>query len=381
MRIVLSGGGSGGHITPLLAVLDVLKADPNNIILFIGTQSDAERELVESRGVKYVGVKAGKFRRYNRGAMREALDVKTQFSNAADASRSLQGYLAARRQLRQFKPDVVLVKGGNVGMPVGMAATHLHIPLVLHESDIEIGKGNRMLLKQAAAIGVGFPKQYYKGLSEAVRSKLHYVGNPVRSDVIAEKQTKTEHSMSDEPTLLVIGGSQGAHVINEFIFDNLNRVLEGYRVLHITGKQDIELARVHRSRLTPEQQQNYEVFGFVDADQIRQLYAMADVAITRPGVNTIMELAANEIVPIVVAPVSNRHQWQNAQVLESLGAARIFRQEEISLVAIRASIDRVLDRPAEMSHLLLNLGKLYQPKSAQAIVALINQSAKTGKHA
>lgn len=360
-------------------MLDVLKANPANNILFIGSQSNVERELVESKGVKYVGVKGGKFRRYNRGVVREALDVKTQFSNAADASRSLHGYLAARRHLRHFKPDVVLAKGGNVGMPVGLAASHLHIPLVLHESDIEIGKGNRMLLKQATAIGVGFPVQYYKGLDDTARHKLHYVGNPVRTEVVSDKQTKTEQSIGNKPTVLVIGGSQGAHVINEFIFDNLSRMLEAYKLLHITGKLDIELARVHRSRLSPEHQQSYEIFGFVDADRLVNLYSRADVAITRPGVNTIMELAANHIAPVVVAPVSNRHQWQNAQVLERLGAARVFRQEEISLVSVRACIDRIMDRPAELNHLLANLGKLYQPKSALAIAALVEQSVKQGK--
>jgi UDP-N-acetylglucosamine--N-acetylmuramyl-(pentapeptide) pyrophosphoryl-undecaprenol N-acetylglucosamine transferase len=360
-------------------VLDELKTNPANNILFIGTQNVLERELVESRGIKYAAVKAGKFRRYNRGMVREALDVKTQFSNAADASRSLQGYLAARRLISRFKPDLALVKGGNVGYPVGLAAAHLHVPLILHESDFEMGKGNRMLLKQAVVVGVGFPTKFYRGLSDSVRAKLQYVGNPVRSEVIA-KQTKTEHKAL-KPTILVIGGSQGAHFINEFIFDNLNSLLEGYRLLHIAGKQDVELARVYRSRLTPENQPGYEVFGFVGASQLVHLYEQADLAITRPGVNTIVELAANGIVPLIIAPVSNRHQWQNAQTLEKLGAARVFRQEEISLVAVRASIDRILDRPTERKHLLQHLSKLYQPQSAHIIVQLIERIVENGKPA
>lgn len=332
-------------------------------------------------GVDFQAVQAGKFRRYNRGVWKEAIDVRTQLSNAADASRSLRGYMAARRILRKFHPNVVLVKGGNVGWPIGLAASHLKIPLVLHESDVEMGKGNRLLIKQAQAVATAFPVTYYKNLPSGVDAKLHFVGNPVRPELVS-KQTKTEHKSGERLVLLVIGGSQGAHVINEFVFDNLKSLTEGYSVVHITGKADVEHARIHKSRLPVENQPHYEIFDFVaDPGLMCKIYGAADVALTRPGINTIVELAANKVVPIVIAPFSNRHQWVNAQALEKLAAARVFRQEEISILGIKAAIDRLYDRDTERQHLLTQLGKLYHPDSATKIEQLLLAAGQEGRYA
>lgn len=332
-----------------------------------------EHKLIAEYQVEYRAIAAGKFRRYGRGVVREVADVRTQLQNAADVPKVIKGYVSARSILKNFQPDVVFAKGSQVGLAVGLAAGHLHIPLVIHEPDIEMGRGNRSLSKLAQVITTGFPTQYYKLPRTVPSAKLVFVGNPVRSEVIIHKQTKTEHSI---PTMLVMGGSQGASAINSFVFENLSRLLEGYNINHIVGKGEIELGRVHRSRLNGQQQTKYQVFDFADAAKLKQLYMLADIAITRPGMNSIVELAANGIPPIVIVPATNHHQLLNAQTLVKMGAARMFMQNNLELIPVRATIDRLLERNDERQHLLEQLKKLYNPQAAKELALVIMEAAK-----
>ncbi len=370
MKILVAGGGSAGHISPVLAVIaSIRKLNPEAEILFVCSGKSQEVSLLKGAGVNYKIIPSGKFRRYGRGYLREAIDIKTQIQNASDLGKTLRGYSYAKRIIKDFKPDVIFIKGGYVGVPVGRAAAKLKVPYIIHESDVVMGKANKMLSKKATAIAVSFPVEAY---ADVKNSNLYFTGNPVRPEYYINSDIKAKAKKEQKPNIMVFAGSQGAEFINEMIFENIELFLKNFDLLHITGEQGIERARVVRHRLPAEYKKAYEPYGFL-TDEMIAAYNWADIVVARAGMNSLSEIAALS-KPSIIIPLptsTNNHQLKNAQYLVKLGAVRMFEQSDLGGVRLINELSKLINDPKSMEYLKTSIHKFFKPNAATDLARIV----------
>ncbi|MCL2363119.1 MAG: undecaprenyldiphospho-muramoylpentapeptide beta-N-acetylglucosaminyltransferase [Defluviitaleaceae bacterium] len=315
-KIILTGGGTAGHVLPHLALLPALKKAgfaPH----YIGSHKGIERELVENANIPYSGIASGKLRR--------CFDLK----NITDMFRVVKGLGDALRVLRREKPDLVFSKGGFVAVPVMMAARILRIPAVIHESDFTPGLANRLSAPFAKKICVCFPET----LKHIPEKKGVLTGSPIRAEMLSGnrenglKRCGFDISPPDgvNPVLLVTGGSQGAAAINTAIREALLQLTRQFRVIHLCGKGNLAE--------TPHIPANhYAQFEYV-ANGLNDLYAAADIVLSRAGAGTIFELLAMK-KPHLLVPLSRTasrgDQILNANSFAKQGFSAILQEEELT---------------------------------------------------
>lgn len=310
MKIVLTGGGTAGHITPNIALLPGLRAQ-GFAISYIGMRDGMEADLIAREGVPFYGIRAGKLRRY--------LDIK----NLTDLGRTGIGLLQALRVLRRVQPDVVFSKGGFVSCPVVWAARLYRIPVVLHESDITPGLANRLCLPFAQKICAAFPET----LTHLPAGKGVLTGLPIR-DTLRAGDAATGRALcgftSEKPVLMIIGGSQGSEHINTTIHATLPTLLQEFQICHICGKGNL--------RAELQSRDGYHQFEYV-SEELPHLFAMANLVISRAGATTIFELLAlrkpHLLIPLA-ARASRGDQILNAASFEKQGFSRVLPEEELT---------------------------------------------------
>jgi UDP-N-acetylglucosamine--N-acetylmuramyl-(pentapeptide) pyrophosphoryl-undecaprenol N-acetylglucosamine transferase len=370
MKILVAGGGTAGHISPVLAVIaSIRELNPDTEILFVCSGKDYEIELLKKSKIDFKIIQSGKYRRYGRGFIKEALDIKTQAQNVRDLGRTLRGYSYAKKIIKDFKPDVIFIKGGYVAVPVGRAASSLGIPYIIHESDSVMGKANTMLSKKASAIAVSFPKEAYKDVDS---ERIYFTGNPVRPEYYVAADRKVAHHKEQKPNILIIGGSQGAESINQTVFDNIELFTKNFDVLHITGEQGIERARYMRHKLPKELKKSYEPHGFL-ANEMVAAYNWSDIVVSRAGMNSLCEIAALS-KPAIIIPLessANNHQVKNAEFLAGHGAIRILRQQEVEGVRLVNDISKLWTDKSAMQYLSESIHKLFKPEASVNIAKII----------
>jgi UDP-N-acetylglucosamine--N-acetylmuramyl-(pentapeptide) pyrophosphoryl-undecaprenol N-acetylglucosamine transferase len=299
--------------------------------------------------------------------------------NAGDSMRIVKGIRQARRLLKTIKPDVVFVKGGFVGLPVGLAAAQLKIPLIIHESDTVMGLTNRVLARRAQLVATGFPVEVFDDVK--LTAPLLATGNPVREDILAGRRERgRKHFGLDtaRPTVLIIGGLTGAQAINEVVFGALAQLTESVNIIHQTGHHDIDAALFQRQRLTPLARRRYVPQAFLRTE-LADAYALADVVVTRCGANVLAELAALKKVALLIPlPGSaNNHQAHNAHYIVRRGAARLLEQSRLTPRTLRAEIDKLIDEPSDRRYLEEAIGKLAVRNAAEllaeAVVRVVEQ--------
>lgn len=311
-----------------------------------------EAKIAQAAGLEFRKVSAGKFRRYHgRRLIDKLLDLKTFWLNFHDIGRFLLGVIQSRKIIREYEPDVIFIKGGYVGLPVGLAAKALKIPYVIHESDTLPGLTNRWLAKGAAKIAVGFPVDKYKLPAD----KLVYTGSPIRAELLSShrlegiKQFKLNPKL---PVVLVVGGSQGARVINECVMDALPELTSFTQIIHVTGEQEIERVRFEVKRLGLVHPDRYQAHSFLAGDMGGALQA-ADLVVSRAGANAIAELAALA-KPTILIPnprLTGGHQVANAMVLARRGAVRVIGEEHLKPAVLVGEIKKVIDSDEEHRYL------------------------------
>jgi len=329
-RIVFTGGGTGGHIIPNIAIIQKLKEKYTDIeILYIGSKHGPEQKLIKSVGISFKAVLTGKYRRY------------FSLMNFLDFFKVPWGILQARKILKKFKPNVVFSKGGFVSIPVTFAAHQLKIPIVLHESDVSPGLANKMAAKKANILCLShFESQRY------FPSILHKVitGNPVREMILkgnAEQGYKFTHLSPKYPTILVIGGSSGAKHINDEMFLAANRLLDHYQIIHIYGKGKMNNA----IPVSDEERERYISYEYVDKE-LPDLYAVSDLIITRAGANALAEIEALNI-PAIIIPIgkaaSRGDQIMNAFLYqEKHTETKVIEDEFLSYQSLIHTINLIL---------------------------------------
>ncbi len=340
--------------------------------------NDVEKKLVSSYTFEYKTITAGKFRRYGRSLSKELTDLKTSSQNLADVAKISRGYFQAKKILKKFKPDAVFTKGGFVTVPVGLAADHLNIPLIIHDSDAVFGMSSKILAKRAQKIATGFPEQAFSDYTYF--NKIVFTGNPVRKELLTANPTKAKNTFgfdNTKPTVFIFGGSQGAAAINQVLFDGLELILKSYNIIHHTGTQGIEKARVAAHQLSGGAELNYRPYEFLQSEMAEALF-IADLAIIRASASSIAEVAAHS-KPTIIIPnpnSANQHQQINAEFVEKLGAARVLNQKDLTPIRLCSEIDKILSNKQAKEYLQANIHELWVPDAAQRVATLIQRSGE-----
>lgn len=320
-KIVLTGGGTAGHVTPNIALLPSLRACGYDI-LYIGSYKGMERKLIEREQIPYRGISSGKLRRY--------LSVK----NLSDPFRVLRGYAEARSILKEYRPDVLFSKGGFVSVPVVLAAKRLHIPVIIHESDMTPGLANRICFRSASRICCNFPET----LKYLPKEKAVLTGSPIRAGLLSgsrERGYELTGFAQDKPVLLVMGGSLGSVAVNTAVRECLPVLLKEFSIVHICGKGNLDESLAGTD--------GYRQYEFV-ADDLKDLFALADLIISRAGANAICEILAlkkpNILIPLSAA-ASRGDQLLNARSFASQGFSRVLEEETVSRETLPEAVQSV----------------------------------------
>lgn len=320
-RIVLTGGGTAGHVTPNIALLPALKKEGYEIH-YIGSYEGIERKLIEDMNIPYYGISSGKLRRY--------FDPK----NFSDPFKVIKGYAQACSLMKKLKPDVVFSKGGFVSVPVVLAAKKYKIPAVIHESDMTPGLANKLCISSAKKICANFPET----LNYLPEEKAVLTGTPIRQELFSGNRLQGLNFCgftANKPVILVVGGSTGSLVVNEAVRAVLPKLLEKYQVIHLCGKDKVD----DSLSKTP---------GYVQYEYIKKelsdLLAAADVVISRAGANAICELLAlrkpHILIPLSAAS-SRGDQILNAESFEHQGFSYVIKEEALSATSLSKAVETV----------------------------------------
>lgn len=352
-RIVLTGGGTAGHVTPNIALLPRLK-ELGYDIHYIGSYDGMEKKLIEDCGIPYYGISSGKLRRY--------FDVK----NFSDPFKVLKGYGQARKLLKKLKPDVVFSKGGFVSVPVVFAAKHRHIPAIIHESDITPGLANKLAIPNAYKVCCNFPET----LKYLPSDKAILTGSPIRSELLSgNRQSALDycHLTDGKPVILVVGGSSGSQFINEIVRGILPELLKTYQVIHLCGKGNLDKS-LHGTA-------GYAQFEYAN-QELSDMFALADIVISRAGANSICELLAlhkpNILIPLS-ANASRGDQILNAHSFEQQGFSMVIEEENLSNVVL---LDAVQNLYENRSQYITAMKESKQMNSVETVVQIIEEAAK-----
>ncbi len=352
-KIVLTGGGSAGHVTPNIALLPAL-LDAGYEVTYMGSYDGIEKKLISDFDIPYIGISTGKFRRY--------LDPK----NLTDPFRVLKGYSQARKYLKSLRPDVVFSKGGFVSVPVVRAASSLNIPCIIHESDMTPGLANKLCIPVAKKVCCNFPET----LKYLPEKKAVLTGSPIRAELARGNKLSGLDLCgfsANDPVIMVIGGSLGAANVNKAVRDALPLLLKDFQVCHLCGKGKTDNLLLNTPR--------YKQFEYIKSE-LKDLFAMADVVISRAGANAICELLAlkkpNILIPLP-ASSSRGDQLLNARSFESQGFSIVIDEDDLTPELLS---DKVHELFLARQTYRDTMSRSSQLNPVDTIMSLINEAAE-----
>ena len=359
MRIVLTGGGTGGHLFPLIAVTRKMKEKlgSEGEFLYIGSGAPMEKEVMAKEGIRTKFVLSGKIRRY------------FSMHNFIDWFKMPVGFVQALGILLWYMPDAIFSKGGYVAVPTVLAGWVYRIPILIHESDAVPGMANRFLANFATRIAVAYPsaEEYFP----AERTAL--VGNPVRA-AIADGDAKMLRLQLEftesKKTILVLGGSQGSQVINKAVVRILPTLLEQVQIIHQTGENNYEeIVQLAGEVGIKAGHGGYYPIRFLDENMLRDAFALADLVISRAGATFITEIAANK-KPAILIPLdgsANDHQRLNAYELAKIGGALVLEETNLGEHLLLENIQKLLGDDDLRASMAQKLGAFYHPAASEII--------------
>ena len=352
-HIVLTGGGTAGHVTPNIALIPHLR-ELGYEISYIGSYTGIEKSLIEAEGIPYYGIATGKLRRY--------IDLK----NLSDPFRVIKGYFEARKLIKKLKPDIVFSKGGFVSVPVVFAASSRRVPVIIHESDMTPGLANRLSIPKASKVCCNFPETL-KNLPEG---KAVVTGTPIREELKAgdKQQGLTFTKLSDaKPVILVMGGSLGAVNVNNHVREALPELLKKYQVVHLCGKGHLDESL--------KDLEGYRQYEYIKKE-LPDLFAMADLIISRAGANAICEISSlaipNLLIPLS-AQASRGDQILNAHSFEKQGYSLVLEEENLTKESLLSTVEKLYENRDSFISAMKNSG---QTDSIAIILKLIEECRK-----
>lgn len=351
-KIVLTGGGTAGHVTPNIALLPELKKAGYEIS-YIGSKDGIEKRLIEDYQIPYYGVSTGKLRRY--------FDLK----NFTDPFRIIKGFAEAKSVLKKIQPDIIFSKGGFVSVPIVRAANSLKIPVIIHESDITPGLANKLCIPVAEKICCNFPET----MQYVPEDKGVLTGTPIREELsegVRRRGLELCGFNENKPVLLVIGGSQGSVIVNNCVRESLPELLKDFQVVHLCGKGNLDENLLN----TP----GYKQFEYLKED-LKDAFAATDIVISRAGANAICELLAlkkpNLLIPLQAG--SRGDQVLNAASFEAQGFSMVLPEEGITSEAL---VSAVLELFCNRQSYMEAMTKSNQMHPILTIVSLIEKYRK-----
>ena len=352
-KIVMTGGGTAGHVTPNIALFDSLQKDGYEIH-YIGSYEGIEKGLIEDKKIPYYGISSGKFRRYR------------SWKNLTDPFRVLHGFFQARRLLGRIRPNVVFSKGGFVSVPVVMAAKTRHIPVIIHESDLTPGLANKLAMPSATKVCCNFPET----LPYLPKEKAVLTGSPIRQELLhGNKQAAKDFCgfTGDLPILMVMGGSIGSVYINNAIRGCIDTLLTKYQIIHLCGKGNIDESL--------KDKKGYAQFEYI-SENLPDLFAAADLVVARAGANSICELLALH-KPNILIPLSRNasrgDQILNANSFAHQGFSAVLEEEEVTSEKLMATIDDVMAHRSKYIDAMKNSGQM---NAIETIMGLIEEVSR-----
>lgn len=349
-KIVLTGGGTAGHITPNIALLPLFE-QLGYEVTYIGSYEGMEKKLITDYDIPYHGIATGKFRRY--------FDLK----NFTDPFRVIKGFAEARRILKQIQPDIVFSKGGFVAVPVVRAAASLKIPCVIHESDMTPGLANKLCIPVAQKVCCNFPET----MQRIPADKALLTGSPIRSELLngnKEAGMKLCKFDNSKPIMMVIGGSLGAAAINQAVREALPKLLQDFQIVHICGNDKIDNLLLNKP--------GYVQFEYLKGE-LKDVFAMADVVVSRAGANAICELVAlkkpNLLIPLS-AGSSRGDQILNARSFESQGYSMVIDEDYLSPDFL---VEKVQELYSNRQKYIDTMAQSSQMDASHTIVELLDQ--------
>jgi len=350
-KIIMTGGGTAGHVTPNLALIPSLK-EKGFEVSYIGSKTGIEKEIVEKNNIPYYGISSGKLRRY--------FDLK----NISDPFKVIKGIFEAKRIIKKEKPDVIFSKGGFVAVPVVIAASMKRIPVVAHESDITPGLANKLSSPFCDKLCVTFREslKYIKG------NKGVLTGSPIRNEIFKGSRIKGLSVCGfngDKEIIFIMGGSLGSKIVNDVIRENLNELLKEFDIIHICGKGNIDETLLNRK--------GYKQFEYV-SEELPDLMTCADYIISRAGANSIFEFLALK-KPTLLIPLSRKasrgDQILNAASFKKEGYALVMEEEEITKDSF---LEKVNELKKNKNSLINNMEKGKGTVGNEAVINVIMDS-------
>lgn len=370
MRVLITGGGTGGHINPALAIAQKVKcADVSNEILYVGTKTGMESELVPKDGFEFKSVTAKYLRRKI-----SVENIKTLFA-------SVKGVMEASRIIKEFKPDIVVGTGGYVCGPVVLAAALKKIPTMIHEQNVFPGITNKMLAKVVDVICISF-SEANKYFPENVRHKLILVGNPVRKEVLNSdrKMSRREYKLkSDDVFIYSFGGSGGQVSLNKAMIDVIKKYngKDNIKILHVTGKRLYDDFNEQVANI--DIKNNIEIRDYMyDAPSA---LAASDIVIGSAGAITIAEITAIGVPSILIPKTytAENHQEYNARALEKEGAAKVILEKDLDGDKLISAINDIIINKNTLNTMSLNSKRLgnidVEDKIYESMQKLINSKS------
>lgn len=352
-KILLSGGGTGGSVTPLLAVKEKLKEEGGCEFLWVGTWNGVEREIIKNEGVEFYSIAGGKLRRY------------FDWKNFGDPLKVIVGFFQSLFLLRRWKPDIILSAGSFVSVPVAWAGWILRIPVLIHQQDIRPGLANKLMSPVASKVTVTFQESVSDYGKKAI-----WTGNPTRETLTKGGEEHNIPLVKEWPTVLVVGGGTGSAAINKMINDGIDELLDVCQVVHIAGKE-----KMNKTQLEQGKKVRYFCYEFLEPQRMMGILRAADVVVSRAGLGFLTELSYIA-KPSIIIPIPDSHQEDNARILRKKDAAIILDQAETTSKTLVDKIKKLLNNKELRSRLSSNMGRVMKREGSENVVEVIKKIIK-----
>jgi len=360
MKILFTGGGTGGHTFPLIATIREIRnlySKKDLEFFYIGPKDEFSSILLSQEDVHVRTIAAGKIRRY------------FSFQNFIDILFKIPwSFLQSFYYLVRIDPQLVFSKGGSGSLPVTLCAGIFRIPVFLHESDIVPGLSNRITSRWAKKIYISFPRTEYFDLS-----KTTLVGNPIRLEIMNGSKEKAKELFNltlEKPVFLFLGGSQGAEFINDFVLMILNNFLQDFEIIHVCGMLNLKGVETEaRAVINKDLEKYYHLYSFLDEEKLKHAYKAVDFVMSRAGAGGIFEVAAMGL-PSILVPLPSaaaNHQAKNAYSYAETGAAIVMEQDNLTLNFFLEKIKYIFVRPQALEKMKEEALRFSKPMAAKTI--------------
>ncbi len=368
-KIIFTGGGTGGHVFPLVAIIRDLKkllTEEDLEIFYIGPADKISKEYITKEGVHIKYIHSGKIRRYSSGIPQNIIDVMFRIP---------LGIIQSFFYVFTISPDLIFSKGGYGSLPVVLMARLFQVPVILHESDAILGGANQFLQKFAAEIFTSFAKT-----EKADPKKIFVVGNPIRRELTEgtrEQGRELFKITTEKPVLLIIGGSQGSERINDLFLSAITGFLNDFEVIHQCGEKNYKKVYAESQALlsNEDHKKSYHPYPFFDEEQSKNAYAMADLIISRAGSGSIFEIAANKkasaLLPLPES--AQNHQVKNAYAYSSTKSGIVLEQENLSSNFFLGKVKELFSPIEQIRNMEINAKEFARPRASYIIATYIKE--------